>query len=74
MGTQSRDIRSIVGFLPEDDCYLPSLSGVECVQFAARLCQLPATEALRRAHEILDFCGIGEERYREVDTYSTGMR
>lgn len=74
LGTQSRDIRSVVGFLPEDDCYLPSLSGVECVQFAARLCRLPAIETLRRAHEILDFCGIGEERYREVETYSTGMR
>ena len=74
LGTQSRDIRSVVGFLPEDDCYLPSLSGVECVQFAARLCRLPSIEALRRAHEILDFCGAGEERYREVETYSTGMR
>ncbi len=74
LGTQSRDIRAAVGFMPEDDCYLPSLSGVECVQFAARLCRLPAIEALRRAHEILDFCGAGEERYRDVETYSTGMR
>ena len=74
LGTQSREIRSVVGFLPEDDCYLPSLTGVESIQFAARLCRLPAIEALRRGHEILDFCGIGEERYREVETYSTGMR
>ena len=74
LGTQSREIRATVGFMPEDDCYLPSLSGVECAQFAARLCRIPAIEALRRAHEILDFCGAGEERYREVETYSTGMR
>ena len=33
-----------------------------------------AIEALRRAHEILDFCGVEQERYRTVDTYSTGMR
>jgi len=70
----SREIRQLVGYMPEDDCYLPSLSGVECVQFAARLNCIPATEALRRSHEILDFCGAGQERYRNVETYSTGMR
>lgn len=71
---ESRVIRQLVGYMPEDDCYLPSLSGVQCVQFAARLNCLPPTEALRRAHEILDFCGAGQERYRTVETYSTGMR
>jgi ABC-2 type transport system ATP-binding protein len=70
----SKAIRQMVGYMPEDDCYLPSLSGVECVQFAARLNRLPAIEALRRSHEILDFCGAGQERYRTVETYSTGMR
>jgi len=70
----SREIRQLVGYMPEDDCYLPSLSGVECVQFAARLNCIPAVEALRRSHEILDFCGAGHERYRSVETYSTGMR
>lgn len=74
LGDQSRAIRQDVGFMPEDDCYLPALSGVECVQFSARMCRLPGLEALRRAHEILDFCGAGQERYRSADTYSTGMR
>ncbi len=71
---QSKAIRQMVGYMPEDDCYLPSLSGVQSVQFAARLNCLPRTEALRRSHEILDFCGAGQERYRNVETYSTGMR
>ncbi len=70
----SKRIRQLVGYMPEDDCYLPTLSGVECVQFAARLNCVPSIEALRRAHEILDFCGAGQERYRTVETYSTGMR
>jgi ABC-2 type transport system ATP-binding protein len=70
----SKQIRQSVGYMPEDDCYLPTLTGVECVQFAARLNCLPPLEALRRAHEILDFCGAGQERYRTVETYSTGMR
>ena len=40
----------------------------------ANLSGLPKTEGLRRAHEITDFCDIGEEKYRSVETYSTGMR
>ena len=74
VAAQSRRIRAKVGYMPEDDCYLPALSGVECVQFAARLSRMHAVEALRRAHEILDFCDMGQERYRAVETYSTGMR
>jgi ABC-2 type transport system ATP-binding protein len=74
LGRQTRKIRSVVGYMPEDDCYLPGLAGVEMAQFEARLSRIPSTEALRRSHEILDFCGAGQERYRPVETYSTGMR
>ena len=74
LGRQTRKIRSVVGYMPEDDCYLPGLAGVEMAQFEARLSRIPSIEALRRSHEILDFCGAGQERYRPVETYSTGMR
>jgi ABC-2 type transport system ATP-binding protein len=74
LGRQIRQIRECVGYMPEDDCYLTGLSGVESVQLAAQLSRFPGLEALRRAHEILDFCGMGQERYRTVETYSTGMR
>ena len=74
LGKQGRLIRSKIGYMPEDDCYLPGLKGVEAVQFSACLAGIPSTEALRRAHEILDFCGMKQERYREIETYSTGMR
>jgi len=74
LGRQSREIRANVGYMPEDDCFLYGLTGVESVQFSARLSSIPKTEGLRRAHEILDFCGIAQERYRAVETYSTGMR
>src|SRR5258708_32814681 len=74
LGRQNREIRAHVGFMPEDDCFLHGLTGVECVQFVAQLSLIPRIEALRRAHEILDFCGLAQERYRTVETYSTGMR
>lgn len=74
IGSEATAIRSRVGYMPEDDCYMHGLSGIESVQVAAQLSRLPRTEALRRGHEILDFCGMAQERYRNVETYSTGMR
>ncbi|MDG1512593.1 MAG: ABC transporter ATP-binding protein [Mariniblastus sp.] len=71
---QGRQIRSRIGYMPEDDCYISGLSGVNAVQFSGCLSGIPKTEALRRAHEILDFCDMKQERYRMIDTYSTGMR
>lgn len=74
LGHQARAIRRQVGYMSEDDCYLPGLTGIETVQLTAQLSRLPEIEGLRRSHEILDFCGIEQERYRLVETYSTGMR
>jgi ABC-2 type transport system ATP-binding protein len=72
--SECASIRTRVGYMPEDDCYLHGLSGIESIQVAAQLSRFQVTEALRRGHEILDFCGMGQERYRNVETYSTGMR
>jgi ABC-2 type transport system ATP-binding protein len=74
IGRDAREIRARLGYMPEDDCYIGGIAGVEMARFMARLSGLPSLEALRRSHEILDFCGIEEERYRAVETYSTGMR
>ena len=72
--SSGRQIRDQVGYMPEDDCYIAGMSGVEVVRFAACLSGMPHVEGLRRAHEILDFSGAEQERYRDIDTYSTGMR
>jgi ABC-2 type transport system ATP-binding protein len=71
---EPRRVRRLVGVVPEDDASVPGLSGVEMVQYAARLSGLPASEGLRRAHEVLDWCDAGQERYRPVETLSVGMR
>jgi ABC-2 type transport system ATP-binding protein len=70
----ARVVRQLVGVVPEDECAVPGLAAVEMVRYAARLSGLPGTEALRRAHEVLDWCDAGQERYRPVETLSIGMR
>lgn len=72
--SQGRTIRQKVGLMPEQDCHIPGLTAVQFVSYAGELAGMPAEQALRRAHEVLEYCGLGEARYRNVETYSTGMR
>jgi ABC-2 type transport system ATP-binding protein len=68
------DIRRRVGFAPEDECLFPHVVGVEFVAYAGELVGMGAKDALQRAHEVLNYVGLGEARYRKVETYSTGMK
>lgn len=67
-------IRQRVGLMPERDCHLPGMNAVTFVAYAGELAGMPVAEALRRAHEVLEYVGLGEARYRNVETYSTGMK
>ena len=68
------EIRRRVGFAPEDECLFPHVVGVEFVAYAGELVGMGSKDALQRAHEVLDYVGLGEARYRKVETYSTGMK
>jgi ABC-2 type transport system ATP-binding protein len=68
------DIRRMVGFAPEDECLFPRVVGIEFVGFAGELVGMRSKDAMQRAHEVLDYVGLGEARYRRVETYSTGMK
>ncbi len=67
-------VRQAVGLVPEDECLFPGLIGVEFVAYAGELVGMPSRDALRRAHEVLDYVGLGEARYRRVESYSSGMK
>jgi ABC-2 type transport system ATP-binding protein len=68
------DIRQAVGFVPEDECLFPGMAGIDFVAYAGELAGMRPRDAMQRAHEVLDYTGLGEARYRKVDTYSTGMK
>jgi ABC-2 type transport system ATP-binding protein len=74
VGREGREIRKRVGYAPEQDCHIPGMAGCEYVAYCAQLSGLPFQAARQRAHEMLDFVGLGQERYRKIDTYSTGLR
>src|SRR5262249_51648375 len=68
------EVRRRIGYMPEVDCHVPSTSAAAFVAFAGELSGMPRDEAISRAHEVLYYVGLGEARYRAVDTYSTGMK
>ena len=67
-------IRQAAGFVPEDECLFPGMNGVSAVAFAGELVGMGRKDALQCAHEVLDYVGLGEARYRRVESYSTGMK
>lgn len=68
------EIRMQVGLMPEMDCHIPGMTAVEYTAYAGELSGMPRDQAMRRAHEVLEYCGLGEARYRNLETYSTGMK
>jgi ABC-2 type transport system ATP-binding protein len=68
------EIRARVGYMPENDAYIPGMNAVSFVGYCGELAGLPRVDAMQRAHEVLFYVGLGEARYRNVETYSTGMK
>jgi ABC-2 type transport system ATP-binding protein len=67
-------IRRVVGYMPEHDCLPPDVSATEFVTHMGRMSGIPKTAAKERAAEALRHVGLHEERYRQIGTYSTGMK
>jgi ABC-2 type transport system ATP-binding protein len=67
-------VRARVGYMPENDAHIPGMNAVSFVAYCGELCGLPRADAMQRAHEVLFYVGLGEARYRNVETYSTGMK
>ena len=74
VATERKAIRQCIGYMPEDDCLIPGLSGIGMVRYAGELCGMSRQDAIQRGHEVLFMVGLGEARYRNVETYSSGMK
>jgi ABC-2 type transport system ATP-binding protein len=74
VATSPLDIRARIGYMPESDSHIPGMNAVSFVAYCAQLSGLPSADAMQRAHEVLYYVGLGEARYRNLETYSTGMK
>jgi ABC-2 type transport system ATP-binding protein len=72
--SRGEQIRALAGYMPEHDCLPGDVTATEFVTHMARMSGLPPTAAKERAAESLRHVGLYEERYRQIGTYSTGMK
>jgi ABC-2 type transport system ATP-binding protein len=71
---QMQEVRRRIGYMPETDSFIGNLTAVSFLRLMAELSGVPAKAALEKAHEALFHVGLGEARYRELRTYSQGMK
>src|SRR5512138_1449773 len=67
-------VRALMGYMPENDAFIASMTGVHFVRYMGEVSGLPPRVALERAHELFVYVGLGEARYRRLGTYSVGMK
>lgn len=72
--TQGVEIRSRIGYMPEYEALNPDMDAIHQVRYSGELLGMNPVVAMNRAHEALQFVGIGDQRYREISSFSTGMR
>jgi ABC-2 type transport system ATP-binding protein len=72
--TQGDQIRQRIGYMPEYDALNPNMDAIHQVRYSGELIGMNPNVALQRAHQALEYVGLGEQRYREVSTFSTGMK
>jgi len=72
--SEARRIRGLIGYMPENDCFIAGMPAITFVRMGAELSGLPADAALERAHEALFYVGLGEARYRKLGGFSLGMK
>lgn len=67
-------LRRKIGYMPENDCLIPEMDAVTFTAYLGMLSGMPKQEAMKRAHEVLFYVGLEESRYRNLETYSSGMK
>ncbi|PIE02776.1 MAG: ABC transporter [Acidobacteria bacterium] len=72
--SEGKTIRQILGYMPERDAFIAGMSGIHFVRYMAELSGLAPGLALEKAHEAMYYVGLGEARYRKIETYSLGMK
>lgn len=70
----TKDVRSIIGFLPQYPKFFPWLSALEFTIMAARISGVPPKQAVKDAKKTLEFVGLGAVLNKRTGTFSGGMK
>ncbi len=67
-------IRARIGYMPEYDSLDPDLTAIDQVRYAGELLGMNPASAMQRSHEVLEYVGLRDQRYRKIESFSTGMK
>ncbi len=73
MPKHALEIRQRLGYMPEREAVSPRISAVSFLTYCGKLFGMTAVDAMERTHEVLNYVGLDESRYRKMETFSTGM-
>ena len=68
------ELRTVLGFLPQDFGVYPNLNAVEFLQYLAAVKGLDAAASRRRIDELLNLVNLTDVRKRPLGGYSGGMK
>ena len=68
--TQGRQIRSLIGVVPQDNNLDPDLNVIKNLIIYASYYGIPKKQATDRAEELLDFIGMSERADSKIDHLS----
>jgi ABC-2 type transport system ATP-binding protein len=71
---QPEKTRQIISYLPEESGVYPNLTGLEYLQFMAKLQSTPETNLKATVEEASEICGLGDRLKDKAKTYSKGMK
>lgn len=72
--TQARNIRSLIGVVPQENNLDPDLNVLRNLIVYASYYRIPSKQAAQRAEELLDFIGLTERAGAKIDHLSGGMK
>jgi lipooligosaccharide transport system ATP-binding protein len=72
--TQGRQIRSLIGVVPQDNNLDPDLNVLKNLIVYASYYRIPKKQAAERAGELLQFIGMSERADAKIDHLSGGMK
>ncbi len=71
---ESLEVRRLVGYLPEQNPLYLDMNVLEYLEYTAQLQGVPKILIPRRMREMIDVCGLGEMKHKDISQLSKGFR
>jgi len=72
--SESFEVRKLVGYLPEQNPLYLDMNVLDYLEYAAQLQGVHASHVPARIREMVDVCGLGEMKHKDIGQLSKGYR